>query len=141
MAFHRSEYFTGANDPTDAHDKIQTVAGNATWFNEFTPGIEGSHKPIADVLLRLFHSLALCCAIAGEFAMYIAGKLVSRPDSMTMYVAYHLQNFSSDISAFLQFERTLAFPFDCFDFSLVPEWSIRGKYFIMLSGMESKLGL
>jgi len=65
MASHRSEYFTGATDATDAHDKIQTVAGNATWFNEFTPCIEGSDKRSADVLLRLFHSLALCCAIAG----------------------------------------------------------------------------
>jgi len=84
MASHRSEYSTGATDDTDAHDKIQTVAENATWFNEFTPGIEGSDKRIADVQLRLFHSLALCCAIVGEFAMYIAGKLVSRHDSITM---------------------------------------------------------
>jgi len=45
------------------------IAGNATWFKEFTTGIEGSDKRIADVLLQLFHSLALCCAIAGEFAM------------------------------------------------------------------------
>jgi hypothetical protein len=41
MASHRIEYFTGATDATDEHDKIQTVAGNAKWFNEFTPGIEG----------------------------------------------------------------------------------------------------
>ena len=79
MASRRSEYFIGATDATDAHDKIQTVAGNATWFNEFTPGIVGSDKRIADVLLRLFHSLALSCTNAGEFAMYIACKLVSRP--------------------------------------------------------------
>jgi len=140
MASHRSEYFTGATDATEAHDKIQTVAGNATWFNEFTPGIEGSDKRFADVLLRLFHSLALCCTIAGEFAMYIAGKLVSSPDSITMYVAYHRQNMSSDISALLQFERTRAFPFGC----LIFHWFLNGlypvKYFIMLSGMESKLG-
>ena len=106
---------------------MQSVAGNATWFNEFPPCIEGSDKRIADVLLRLFHSLVLCCTIAGVFAMHIAGKLVSLPDSITMYVAYHRQNLSSDISALLQFERTLAFSFGCFDFSLVPEWSIPGK--------------
>ena len=92
MASHRSEYFTGATDATDAHDKIQTVAGNATWFNVLTPGIEGPDKRIGDVLLRLFLSLALCCAIDGEFAMYIAGKLVSRPNSITVYVAYNGQN-------------------------------------------------
>jgi len=87
----------------------------------------GSDKLISDVLLRLFHSLALCCEIAGEFAMHIAGKLVSRPDSITIYVAYHRQNLSSDISALLQFKRNLAFPFGCLDFSLVPECSIPGK--------------
>ena len=103
MASHRSEYFTGATDATDAHDKIQTVAGNATWFNVFTPGIECPDKRIGDVLLRLFLSLAICCAIDGDIAMYIAGKLVSRPNSITVYVAYHRQNLSFDISALLQF--------------------------------------
>jgi hypothetical protein len=82
--------------------------------------------------------LALCCAIAGEFAMYLAGKLVSRPDSITMYVTYHRQNLSSDISALLQFKRTLAFPFGCFDFSLVPEWSVPGKilHYVIRHGVE-----
>ena len=73
-------------------------------------------KRIAEVLLWLFHSLALCCAIAGEFAMYTACKLISRPDSITIYVAYHHQKFSSDISAMLQLQRTLAFSFGCLDF-------------------------
>ena len=120
------------------HDTLQTVAGYATWFNEITPGIEGSDKRVADVLPRLFHSLALCCTIAGEFAMYIAGNLVSRPDSITIYVAYHRQNLSSDISALLQFKRTLAFPFGCFDFSLVPEWSVPGKilHYVIRHGVE-----
>ena len=137
MASHRSEYFTGATDATEAHDKIQTVAGNATWFNEFTPGIECSDKRIADVLL-LFHLLALCCATGGEFAMYINGKLVSRPDSITIYVAYHRQNFSSDISALLQLKRTLAFSFGCSDFLLVPECSMPGKIiqYVIQYGVE-----
>jgi hypothetical protein len=55
MASHHTGYFNGTTDATDRHDTLQTVAGNATWFNEFTPGIEGSDKRIADVLLRLFH--------------------------------------------------------------------------------------
>ena len=61
------------------HDTLQTVAGNATWFNEIIPRIEGSDERIAYVLLRLFHLLALCCTIAGKFSMYIAGKTESRP--------------------------------------------------------------
>ena len=113
MASHHTGYFNGASDAIDVLDKLQHVAGNATWFNEFTPGIEGSDKRIAEVLLRLFHSFALCCTIAGEFAMYIAGKLVSRPDSITLYVAYHNQILYSDISSLLQLLRTLAFSLGC----------------------------
>jgi len=109
MASYHTGYFNGATNATDKHDTLQTVAGTATWFNEITPGIEGSDKRIAEVLVRLFHSLGLCCAIAGDFAMYIAGKLVSRPDSITIYVAYHHQNLSSDITALLQLQPTLAF--------------------------------
>ena len=134
IASHEKEYFTGATDATDAHDKLQTVAGNATWFNEFTPCIGGSDKRIADVLLQLFLSLALCCAITGKFAMYIAGKLVSRCDSITIYVAYHRQNLSSNISALLQFNRKLAFPFGCLYFSQVPECSIPGSIFHYVVG-------
>jgi hypothetical protein len=138
MASHRSVYFSGATDANGTHEKSQFVAGNATWFNEFTPGIECSDKRIADVLLLLFHSLALCCATGGEFAMYIDGKLVSRPDSITIYVAYHRQNFSSDISALLQLKRTLAFSFGCLDFSLVPECSMPGKIiqYVIRYGVE-----
>jgi len=36
------------------------------------------------LLLRFFQSLALCCAIARNFAMYVAGKLVSRLHSITI---------------------------------------------------------
>ena len=84
------EYFSGSTGFTDAHDEIQAAAGNATWFNEFSPSIEGSEKRIAEALLWVFHTLTLCCAIAGECAMYLAGKLVSRPDSITIYIACHL---------------------------------------------------
>ena len=65
MASHHTGYFNGSANATDAHDTFQIVAANATLLNEFTPGIEGSDKRIADVLLRLFHSLVLYCAIAG----------------------------------------------------------------------------
>ena len=59
IASNHNEYYNGATDATDSHDKLQTVAGNATWFNEFTPGIEDSDKRIAEVVIRLFHSSAL----------------------------------------------------------------------------------
>jgi len=57
----------------------------------FSPSIEGSEKRIAEALLRVFHMLALCCAIAGEFAVYPAGKLVTRPDSISIYIGCHPQ--------------------------------------------------
>ena len=61
MASHHKGYFKASANATDAHATLQTVAGNATWLNEFTPGIEGFDKRIADVPLRLFHSSGLCC--------------------------------------------------------------------------------
>ena len=91
MVSHHTGYIYRSTNAMDAYDTLQIVA---KWFNEFAPVIKGSDKRNADVLLRLFHSLALCCAIAGIFALYVAGKLVSHPDSITMYVTYHHQNLS-----------------------------------------------
>ena len=70
--------------------------------------------------------------------MYISGKLLSRPDSITIYVAYGRENLSSDISALLQFKRNLAFSFGCLEFSLVPECSIPGKiiHYVIRNGVE-----
>jgi len=100
--------------------------------------IEGSEKRIAELLLRLFRTLALCCAIAGEFAMYIASKLVSRPDSITIYITYHPQKCTSDISVLLQIQRTPAFSLDSLDFLLVPKCSISGKIirYVIRYGVE-----
>ena len=45
---------------TDTHDAVQSVAGNATWFNEFIPFVEGCRKSFAEVLLLLCYILGLC---------------------------------------------------------------------------------
>jgi len=112
---------------TEAHDELQSAAWNATWFNEFSPSIEDSEKRIAEALLRALHSLALSCTIAGEFAMYLAGKLISRPDIITIYIACHPQIWSSDISILLQKQCTRAFSLDSLNFLFIPEYSIPGK--------------
>ena len=141
MASHNKGYFNGSTKATNAHDTLQNVAGNAKWFNEFTTGKEGSDKRIADVLLRLFHSLALCCAITGDFAMYIAGKLESRPGSITIYIAYHHKNLSSGISALSQLQRSLAFSLGCLEFLLVPEYYTLGIiiHCVILYGVEDRV--
>jgi hypothetical protein len=61
--------FDGATTLTDAHDNLQSRAGNATWINEFQPVVEGPKRQIAEVLLWLFHQLSVCCTIVGEFAI------------------------------------------------------------------------
>ena len=43
--------------------------------------------------------------------MYRAGKLISRSDLFSICIAYHHQNLSSDSSALLQLQLTLAFSF------------------------------
>jgi len=76
--------FGGSTSFTDAHDTIQGLAGNATWLNEYVPVEEDR---IAEVVLWLCHSVGLCCTIVGPYAMYRAGKLASRPNSITLYIA------------------------------------------------------
>ena len=41
--------------------------------------------------------------------MYLASKLVSRPDSVTIYIACYPQMWSSDISVLLQIKFTRVF--------------------------------
>jgi len=90
--------FGGSTSFTDAHDTIQGFAGNATWLNEYVPVGEDR---IAEVMLWLCHSVGLCCTIVGEYAMYRAGKLASRPDSLALYIA-SIQKMSSKIAVLLQ---------------------------------------
>jgi len=59
--------------------------------------------------------------------MCVAGKLVSLPDSITIYIAYHRRNLSSNIAALLQLQGTIAISLGCLDYSLVPECSIPSK--------------
>ena len=62
---------------------------------------------IAEALLPVFHTLALCCAIASEFSIFLSGKSVSRPDAIIIHIACHPQIWSSDISILLQIQCTL----------------------------------
>jgi len=62
--------------------------------------------------------------------MYLAGKLVSRPDSVTIYIACYPQMWSSNISVLLQIQRTRVFFYiDSLGILFVPECSIPGKMF------------
>ena len=69
-----------------------------TRLNEYVPSGEDR---IAEVILRLGRSISLCCTIVGEYAMYRAGKLGSRPDSLALYIASP-QTWSSEIDVLLQ---------------------------------------
>jgi len=75
MAPQAGKCFDGLTTLTDAHDSVQTLAGNATWVNQFSPVVKGPEKYVAEVLLWLFYRLGLCCGIVGRFAMYIGGKV------------------------------------------------------------------
>jgi len=69
--------FKGNTCFTESHDTLQGIAGNVTCFNEYVPSGEDR---IAEVILRQCHSMGLCCRIVGEYAIYRAGKVASRPD-------------------------------------------------------------
>jgi len=90
--------FGGSTNFIDAHNTIQCLAGNATWLNEYVPLGEDR---IAEIMLWLCHSAGFCCTIVGEYAMYRAGKLTSRPDSLDLYIASS-QTRSPEIDVLLQ---------------------------------------
>jgi len=73
--------------------------------------------------------------------MYISGKLVSRPDSISIYIACHPEKWSSDISVLLQIKRTSAFSLDSLDFLFLPECSIPGKmlHYVIRYGVEVRV--
>jgi len=97
--------FGGGTSLTDAHDNVQDLAGNATWLCEYMPVGEDR---IAEVLLWLCHSEGLCCTIVGEYAMYRAGKLASRPNSINLYIA-NPQTMSREIDMLLQEHQSANF--------------------------------
>jgi len=138
MASQTEDLFDGETSFMEAHDNVQTKAGNATWPNEFFPVVKGPKRHIAEVLLCMIHTLGLCCVIAGEYAMYIGGKLESHPDLITMYIAYYPQKWSSDISVLLQLQHTPAFSFDSLDFCICKNTPQLVKIFITLSIVEYK---
>jgi hypothetical protein len=110
--------FDGATDINDTHDTVQAIAGTATWVPMFSPVIEGSCKYIAEVLLCLLHSLGLCCGIVDEFPAYMAGKIVSQPELLSIYVTYNTQMDSSDIDTLLQKNPYRSFFFWTIRFSI-----------------------
>jgi len=101
--------FGGSTSFTDAHDTIQGLAGNAKWLSEYVPVGEGR---ITEVMLWLCHSVGLCCTIVGEYTMYRAGKLASRPDTLSLYIASP-QTRSSEIDVFLQEQPSTNYAWGC----------------------------
>ena len=124
MALQHTENFDVATTLTDAHDIVQSIAGNATWFSQFVPVVQSPRRNIAEAMLRLFQQLGLSCAIVGKFAMYVGGLLTSCPELITMYMAYHPEMLSPDLSILLQIQPTPVFSLDELDFLFVPSFSI-----------------
>ena len=119
--------FSGTSSLTDTHDSIQGRAGNVTWVSEFNPVVKDSRKLIAEALLWLCFSFELCCAIVGDYAMYIAGKLASPSNFLTIYVAPPPQKSSNEIAILLQKQRTSAFSYGTVDLLFMDKYSIPGS--------------
>jgi hypothetical protein len=57
--------------------------------------------------------------------MYVGGKLESHLDLVTIYIAYHPESLSPEISVLLQIQPTPAFSFESIDFlyaCILPAW-------------------
>ena len=138
MSTWNGDCFDGSSKLLDIHD-LPVVAGKATWFNKFSPVIQGPQERIAEALLWLFYNLGLCGVIVGEFAMYIEGVIADHPGIINVYIAYHPQKLCLEISALLQNSSTPAFSFDKLDFLYMPTYSRPAVMCFILSGLVKKI--
>jgi len=53
---------------------LETLAGTAVWFTEFTP-VRLEHLDFVKRLLLTFCELDICCAIVNAYPAYIAGAV------------------------------------------------------------------
>ena len=84
-----------------------------------------------------------CCTIVGEYAMYRAGKLASRPDSFALYIASP-QTWSPEIAMLLQEQPSPTVALGGAEIKHILEMSLRGRlmlYIIRCGGEEIVLRL
>ena len=138
MATAMNEKFNGSTSFTDTHDAIQAKVGNCTWLTEYLPVIEAPERKIAEVLLWTFTAMGLCCTIAGNYAMYIGGKLACHPDVITIYMAYDRDTCFPDVLALLQFLKTPAFSLGCLEFENWSSLTLPGRIicYVIRCGQE-----
>jgi hypothetical protein len=74
-----------------------------------------------------------------NIAAYVGGKLASHPNLVTIYIAYHPQRLSPEISVLLQIQSTPAFSFESLDFLFMPVYSTPGDnvYCTVRCGVET----
>ena len=67
------------------HKKVENICGHAIWIPEFTPKLHNENIIIQIILKYLFFS-NVCCAIVGNYPLYLANKL-SDFDQVVIYLA------------------------------------------------------
>ena len=127
MALLVDSKFSGSTLLTDTHDSTQCRAGKATWVRVFKPVVKDGSKLMAEGLLWSCYNLGLCCAIVGDFAVYIVGKLASPPNLLSIYVAYPPQKLSTETAILVQKQRTSAFSYGSVDLLFMEKYSIPGS--------------
>jgi len=111
MSAQMGQYVDGACTIVDAHDTLQAAVGNATWLNEYFPIVEGPKKRhYRSTLLAVLQPTVLLYNRWWVCYIYIGGKLASRPELITIYIAYHPQKLSRN------FCFVTNFPYSCFFF-------------------------
>lgn len=77
--------FNGSDSLRETHIHLQSIAGNATWVNEFET-IEYERKQFFDRLLLELFKQNVCCAIVGTFPAFRAG-IFSSFNNVTLAIA------------------------------------------------------
>lgn len=77
--------FNGSDSFRETHEHLQSVAGKATWMNEFKP-VTYEHKHFFDRLVGEVFKFNVCCVIVGNFVAFRAG-VFSSLDTVTLVIA------------------------------------------------------
>ena len=70
--------------------------------------------------------MGICCTVVGEYAMYRARKLASRPKSMALYIA-RPQIWSPEFDILMQETETPQFVLGGVKFVRVTSWAMPGR--------------
>jgi hypothetical protein len=117
---------------------MQAMAGNATWLGEFFPIHAGAARLVPETILLAFHLDGRCAAVAGEYATYMAGRIVTMPQVLALYAPFPHVNASTpsrETDVFFQIKRSAHFTLGRINFAYLEDQSAAGDRYLYVASL------